>query len=138
MNEDWEVTFEGWVHEIINVTGGDMNDIRVRKARVWASGLQLNLNLVIVNQSLRIPPAQRLQPVSSVSPNLPAIPAFHHCLNAATSLLMRVEALDRDHVSYASDTLLHFSLYAATLLWTVSFRKKPLTLVMSDTATVHV
>ncbi|WVQ95291.1 hypothetical protein IAU59_002386 [Kwoniella sp. CBS 9459] len=108
MNQDWDVTSEAWMRDIIDVGGTSSH---VGKPRVWTSSLRLNLNLLIVNQTLRLPPEEQLDPGSSHT-----IPAFHHCLNAATTVLSRIESLDRVHLTYASDTFLHFALYAATLL----------------------
>lgn len=48
-----------------------------------------------------------------------AIPAFHHCMAAATTVLLRFGDLSKEQLTYASDTLLHFALYAATFLWTL-------------------
>ncbi|OCF41076.1 hypothetical protein I317_05087 [Kwoniella heveanensis CBS 569] len=109
MNQDWDVSSEAWMRDIIDVVGGTSS--HVGKPRVWTSSLRLNLNLLIVNQTLRLPPEEQLDPGSSHT-----IPAFHHCLNAATTVLSRIESLDRVHLTYASDTFLHFALYAATLL----------------------
>ncbi|WVF67722.1 hypothetical protein IAT40_002481 [Kwoniella sp. CBS 6097] len=108
MNQDWDISSEAWMRDIIDVGGTSSH---VGKPRVWTSSLRLNLNLLIVNQTLRLSPEEQLDPGSSHT-----IPAFHHCLNAATTVLSRIESLDRVHLTYASDTFLHFALYAATLL----------------------
>ncbi|KAL7422098.1 hypothetical protein Q5752_002741 [Cryptotrichosporon argae] len=118
MNEEWDMTMESWIREIIDAGAAPGF---INKPRVWTSSLRLNLNLLIVHQTLRIPAAERLDPAppGASALHLTTLPAFHHCLNAATSVLMRMQTLDKDHLTYATDTLLHFSLYAATFLWTL-------------------
>lgn len=96
----------------------------IHKPRVWNSSLALNLNLMILNQTLRIPPAERIPPAPpaiglGTAGQMRSIPAFHHCLNAASTVLLRFGDLDESQLTYASDTLLHFALYAATFLWTL-------------------
>ncbi|ODN77710.1 hypothetical protein L202_04853 [Cryptococcus amylolentus CBS 6039] len=108
MNEDWDVISNAWIRDIIDVGGTSSHVI---KPRIWSSALCLNLNLLLVNQTLRLPPDDQIDYGTPSS-----IPAFHHCLNAATTVLMRFEALDRQQLTFASDTFLHFALYAATLL----------------------
>lgn len=128
MNQDWDVTSEAWIRDIIDgKSQSDQSEIiadnaavggtssHVNKPRIWTSALRLNLNLLIVNQTLRLPPEDQLDLGAPSS-----IPAFHHCLNAATTVLVRFEGLDRQQLTFASDTFLHFALYAATLLSTVS------------------
>ncbi|WVQ72668.1 hypothetical protein IAR50_002227 [Cryptococcus sp. DSM 104548] len=108
MNEDWDVISEAWIRDIIDVGGTSSH---VTKPRIWSSALCLNLNLLLVNQTLRLPPDDQIDYGAPSS-----IPAFHHCLNAATTVLVRFEALDKQQLTFASDTFLHFALYAATLL----------------------
>lgn len=79
---------------------------------------------MILNQTLRIPPAERIPPTPpaiglATAGQMRSIPAFHHCLNAASTVLLRFGDLDKSQLTYASDTLLHFALYAATFLWTL-------------------
>lgn len=120
MNKDWENTVESWIREIIDAGG---SPAYIHKPRVWYSSLGLNLNLMILNQTLRIPPAERIPPAPSATigtlGQMRSIPAFHHCLNAASSVLLRFTDLDTSQLTFASDTLLHFALYAATFLWTL-------------------
>lgn len=73
-----------------------------------------------MNQTLRLPPEDQLDFGAPSS-----IPAFHHCLNAATTVLVRFEGLDRQQLTFASDTFLHFALYAATLLSTLCRGQHP-------------
>ncbi|OWZ36828.1 hypothetical protein C351_04693 [Cryptococcus neoformans c8] len=117
MNQDWDVTSEAWIRDIIDVGGTSSH---VNKPRIWTSALRLNLNLLIVNQTLRLPPEDQLDFGAPRS-----IPAFHHCLNAATTVLVRFEGLDRQQLTFASDTFLHFALYAATLLSTLCRGQHP-------------
>lgn len=117
MNQDWDVTSEAWIRDIIDVGGTSSH---VNKPRIWTSALRLNLNLLIVNQTLRLPPEDQLDFGAPSS-----IPAFHHCLNAATTVLVRFEGLDRQQLTFASDTFLHFALYAATLLSTLCRGQHP-------------
>ncbi|WVW85205.1 hypothetical protein I302_107243 [Kwoniella bestiolae CBS 10118] len=117
MNQDWDISCEAWIRDIIDV-GGTSNNIN--KPRVWTAALRLNLNLLIVNQTLRLSPQDQIE-VGSPS----SIPAFNHCLNAATTVLMRMEALDKTQLTFASDTFLHFALYAATLLSTLCRGQHP-------------
>ncbi|WRT68771.1 uncharacterized protein IL334_005751 [Kwoniella shivajii] len=117
MNQDWDVCSEAWIRDIIDVGGTSSH---VNKPRVWTASLRLNLNLLIVNQTLRLPPQDQIDLGSPSS-----IPAFHHCLNAATTVLMRIESLDRTQLTFASDTFLHFALYAATLLSTLCRGQHP-------------
>ncbi|WWC90316.1 uncharacterized protein L201_005249 [Kwoniella dendrophila CBS 6074] len=117
MNQDWDVSCEAWIRDIIDVGGTSSH---INKPRVWTSALRLNLNLLIVNQILRLPPQDQLD-IGSPS----SIPAFNHCLNAATTVLLRLETLDRTQLTFASDTFLHFALYAATLLSTLCRGQHP-------------
>ncbi|KAE8541996.1 hypothetical protein D1P53_002170 [Cryptococcus gattii VGV] len=117
MNQDWDVTSEAWIRDIIDVGGTSSH---VNKPRIWTSALRLNLNLLIMNQTLRLPPEDQLDLGAPGS-----IPAFHHCLNAATTVLVRFEGLDRQQLTFASDTFLHFALYAATLLSTLCRGQHP-------------
>ncbi|WWD19395.1 hypothetical protein CI109_103855 [Kwoniella shandongensis] len=82
MNQDWDVSSEAWIRDIIDEDQIDLG-----------------------------------------GPN--SIPAFHHCLNAATSVLVRFEGLDKQQLTFASDTFLHFALYAATLLSTLCRGQHP-------------
>ncbi|KAK6911047.1 hypothetical protein L486_05300 [Kwoniella mangroviensis CBS 10435] len=117
MNQDWDISCEAWIRDIIDV-GGTSNNIN--KPRVWTAALRLNLNLLIVNQTLR------LLPQDQIDVGLPSsIPAFNHCLNAATTVLLRMETLDKTQLTFASDTFLHFALYAATLLSTLCRGQHP-------------
>lgn len=121
MNKEWESTVESWIREIIDAGGSPGY---IHKPRVWYSSLGLNLNIMILNQTLRIPPAERIPPTSAsiglgAAGQMRSIPAFHHCLNAASSVLLRFTDLDTSQITFASDTLLHFALYAATFLWTL-------------------
>ncbi|WVQ79767.1 hypothetical protein IAT38_001867 [Cryptococcus sp. DSM 104549] len=117
MNQDWDVTSEAWIRDIIDVGGTSSH---VNKPRIWTSALRLNLNLLIVNQTLRLPPQDQIDTGDTSS-----IPAFHHCLNAATTVLVRFEGLDRQQLTFASDTFLHFALYASTLLSTLCRGQHP-------------
>jgi hypothetical protein len=66
----------------------------------------------------RIPPANpSLGRGSAVQ--LRSIPAFHYCLNSASTILLRFHDLEETQLTYASDTMLHFALYAATFLWSL-------------------
>nr|XP_018261896.1 uncharacterized protein I303_06341 [Kwoniella dejecticola CBS 10117]OBR84054.1 hypothetical protein I303_06341 [Kwoniella dejecticola CBS 10117] len=107
MNQDWDLSF-----------GGTSSNIS--KPRVWTAALRLNLNLLIVNQTLRLTPPDQIDQGSPAS-----IPAFNHCLNAASTVLMRFETLDRTQMTFATDTFLHFALYAATLLSTLCRGQHP-------------
>lgn len=138
MNAEWAATSEAWIREIIDGEWGGMevtfqllmiqaggSPAYVHKPRVWYNSLGLNLNLMILNQTLQIPPAERIPPSSpasgygSTAIQLRSIRAFHHCLDAASSVLLRFDDLDKEQLTFASDTLLHFSLYAATFLWSL-------------------
>lgn len=131
MNKEWEVTTEAWIREIIDgecgwnpLTTAGGTPAYVHKPRVWSSSLGLNLNLSILNQTLRIAPSERIPPAVPAlgrgsAAQLRSIPAFHYCLNAASSVLLRFHDLDKSQLTYASDTLLHFALYAATFLWSL-------------------
>lgn len=121
LNREWEATSEQWIQEILDAGG---TPAYVHKPRVWYSSLGLNLNLMILNQTLRIPPEERIPPALPTHGHgsaiqLRSIPAFHHCLNAASSVLLRINDLSKSQLTYASDTMLHFALYAATFLWTL-------------------
>ncbi|BEJ15341.1 hypothetical protein CspHIS471_0411080 [Cutaneotrichosporon sp. HIS471] len=118
LNEEWNAYLEAWIHEILQVGG---HPSIVHKPRVWYASLALNLNLTILHHTLRIPPSDRLPPPPPGPPRLQmrSIPAFDYCLNAATTVLFRFNDLEKEQLTYASDTLLHFALYAATFLWTL-------------------
>ncbi|KAL1406109.1 hypothetical protein Q8F55_007792 [Vanrija albida] len=122
MNAEWAAASEAWIREIIDAGG---SPAYVHKPRVWYNSLGLNLNLMILNQTLQIPPAERIPPTApasgygSTAVQLRSIRAFHHCLDAASSVLIRFDDLDKEQLTFASDTLLHFSLYAATFLWSL-------------------
>ncbi|WVR09288.1 hypothetical protein IAU60_006353 [Kwoniella sp. DSM 27419] len=107
-------------------------DWDVNKPRIWTSSLRLNLNLLIVNQTLSLPADEQIHFGSPDS-----IPAFHHCLNAATTVLLRMEGLDRTQLTFASDTFLHFALYAATLLSTTADALDAASAYPSDSPTLH-
>jgi hypothetical protein len=88
--------------------------------------MRLSLNTMLLNRITRMasdsdayehgPPGGKMA-ISSQ-------PAFHHCLNAATTVLDSMASLAREQLTYASDTLLHFALYAATFLLQVSRANK--------------
>ena len=44
----------------------------------------------------------------------------HHAVLAASKLLTGIHGLAPAHITFATDTLLHFYIYAASFLWTVS------------------
>ncbi|WWC71192.1 uncharacterized protein I206_105145 [Kwoniella pini CBS 10737] len=117
MNQDWDISCEAWIRDIIDVGGTSSN---ISKPRVWTAALRLNLNLLIVNQTLRLSPRDQIDQGSPSS-----IPAFNHCLNAASTVLLRFETLDRTQMTFATDTFLHFALYAATLLSTLCRGQHP-------------
>lgn len=126
INTEWEHTSEAWIREIIDAGGSPSY---VHKPRVWYAALALNLNLLILNKTLRIPPHERIAPPPPTPAGAPTsvaqlrcIPAFHASLNNASTVLMRVHDLDKSQITFASDTFLHFSLYAATFLWSLCRR----------------
>lgn len=47
----------------------------------------------------------------------------HHAVLAASKLLTGIHELAPAHITFATDTLLHFYIYAASFLWTVSMLK---------------
>ncbi|KAJ9096015.1 hypothetical protein QFC21_005379 [Naganishia friedmannii] len=101
-----------WVEQIreASVTG----DIPI-KPFIWLAGLRLHLNIVIMNQTIRIENSRRLQRNS-----LGSIAAFHHSINAACEVLTKMKMLPKRQLAFASDTLLHFTIYAGYFLFTAS------------------
>lgn len=94
---------------------------------MWSESLRLNLNIILVNTTLRLPVEHQLARKSTEttpSNRLSSLTSFHHCLSSATSVLDNFVHMDPEQLSFATDTLLHFALYAATLLWTVSLSSK--------------
>lgn len=85
------------------------------KPFIWLAGLRLHLNIVIMNQTIRIENSRQLQRNS-----LGSIAAFHHSINAACEVLTRMKMLPKRQLAFASDTLLHFTIYAGYFLFTVS------------------
>jgi hypothetical protein len=85
------------------------------KSRLYASSLKLSLNLVLVHQMRLAQNRDRRADDSSLASN-----AYHNAVNAATQTLGYIEAMEPPQVTFAADTLLHFSLYAASFLWAVS------------------
>jgi hypothetical protein len=67
-----------------------------------------------MNQTIRIENARQLQRNS-----LGSIAAFHHSINAACEVLTRMKMLPKRQLAFASDTLLHFTIYAGYFLFTV-------------------
>lgn len=84
------------------------------KPFIWLAGLRLHLNIIIMNQTIRIENARQLQRNS-----LGSIAAFHHSINAACEVLTRMKMLPKRQLAFASDTLLHFTIYAGYFLFTV-------------------
>jgi hypothetical protein len=124
INDDWDMSLEAWLADIAAAGGSSKKAI---KPRVWSSSLKLSLNLMILNRTTLLAsegeaydqrPSDNKLPVS-------AQPAFHHCLNAATTVLTCMAVLAREQLTYASDTLLHFALYASTFLLQVSCLSMP-------------
>jgi len=75
------------------------------KPYVWLDALLLNLNLSVSNQIDQI---QSKMPMETRT-GLQSSPAFHHCIALASDLLDRIKALKPRQLSFASDTLLHFT-----------------------------
>jgi hypothetical protein len=75
------------------------------KPHVWLNGLLLNLNLTISNQIIRI---QSLLP-PDMRTGIQSAPSHHHSLSVACDLLIKTKDLSPRILSYASDTLLHFT-----------------------------
>jgi hypothetical protein len=115
INDDWDMSLNAWLADIAAAGGASKNAI---KPRIWSSAMRLSLNTMLLNRITRMasdndayehgPPGGKMA-ISSQ-------PAFHHCLNAATTVLDSMASLAREQLTYASDTLLHFALYAATFL----------------------
>jgi hypothetical protein len=67
--------------------------------------LLLNLNLSVSNQIDQI---EAKMPVE-IRSNMQNSAAFHHCIDLASDLLDRIGALKPRQLTFASDTLLHFT-----------------------------
>ncbi|KAJ9121521.1 hypothetical protein QFC22_002139 [Naganishia vaughanmartiniae] len=100
-----------WVEQIREAS--PTGDIPI-KPFIWLAGLRLHLNIVIMNQTIRIENSRRLQRNS-----LGSIAAFHHSINAACEVLTKMKMLPKRQLAFASDTLLHFTIYAGYFLFTV-------------------
>jgi hypothetical protein len=121
-NADWDTTTDAWEKDLLHgrspieltlmIAGSSTT--QMHKSRLYASSLKLSLNLVIVHQ-MRLARHRERQDDSLTSS------AYHNAVLAATRTLGHMEALDLSQITFAADTLLHFSLYAASFLWAVSF-----------------
>lgn len=105
------------------------------KLGIWVAAIKLKLNLTIVQMSLPglreratiisgsfLPPKK--EPATDGprgrSVELGCINAFHHSIAAACQILQSMPAMaEKKLLSFAADTFLSFSIYAAFFLWTL-------------------
>lgn len=114
MNRDILNTHHYWSERIRDELGLAKAPV---KPELWRSGFRLHLNLIIMNQVLRT-----VQVVDRLDHSLGSLGSFHHCLAAACNVMVQVSKLPKRQIAFASDTLLHFTIYAGYFLYTVSVR----------------
>lgn len=112
MNRDILDTHHYWSERIRDELGLAKAPV---KPELWRSGFRLHLNLIIMNQVLRA-----VQLDDRYNQSLGSLGSFHHCLAAACNVMVQVSRLPKRQIAFASDTLLHFTIYAGYFLYTVS------------------